>query len=401
MKFLYLSLVDISLSSGPSVNERGFLRDMANKYGSNFVAIVPRAQMHVPSDVTGVQIVFLNLFRDSRSLFGWLECRLTGFLRIQFLVNRFNPEVIVMRPGALALPQYLVVVLNKKRRIFLKTAGDGLFGGFYGDNWARKQLRMLNEYLFGAILNGAEKVDVVSEIQLNRLGRKFTRCAEKISVIDNGVDTNLFHDSARALTRQRYGWREGDVVLGYAGSQPFKRGGRELIDCVHHFKDMPVYGLIVGPISDKDQSMLYAQRLGILDRMIFTGGVDYLEVPELMAAFDIGVSLRCLEERGCSELKVRQYLATGAYIIGTEGSNDFLKNMPYASVLEQKRTDLVIPAVLKFLEFSLEERASLRQLAKDFALFGLSISSRNTERLKFWQCVDIPSPSHPIDPNLC
>lgn len=384
MRILYLSLVDLSMSSGPSVNERGFLKDMALRFGDRFLALVPRTKRPLPKDLDDVSIEFISYVPGSKTIFGWLESRISGCFKAQLFINSFKPDVIVMRAGALALPQYVVARKNTSLPYFLKTAGGGDFNSFYNQNFMRRVISGINEIIFHFLIKNAQCIDVVSKMQVDSLSSCFPDSADKIFQIDNGVDTSLFNSEERVRVRERFGWGEQDVVLGYAGSQPYKRGAKELIHCVAAHKNEGVYGLVIGRLDNNDDCLSLTKSLGVEHLVTFTGEVDYTDVPDLMSTFDIGFSLLELNERSASEQKVRQYISTGAFVIGTHGSNDFLEEMSFASVLDDNIPELACEAVQQYLNMNFNVRYSLRNDAKNYAINHGSISKKNEERLALW-----------------
>lgn len=384
MKIVYLSLVDLSMSSGPSVNERGFIKDMSLRFGGGFLALVPKPKGLLPNDLDGCFVRYINSVPGSKTFFGWFESRLIGCFKAQCYINSFEPDIIVMRTGALAIPQWWVALKNPDIPFVLKTEGGGGYESFYQRGFGRRLTYGANERIQEALIQKAQHVDAVSNMHVESLRAYFPDFSSKIHHIDNGVDTSLFRIDTRERVRAKFGWAEKDIVLGYAGSQPYKRGARELIYCVAENRDQGVYGMVIGGLSDDDECVCLSRKLNVEHLVTFMGEVDFLEVADLMPAFDVGVSLRYQYERSCSELKVRQYLATGAFVIGTAGSNDFLAEKSFARVIQDNTVELTLKAFNDFAKIPLDERKNLRRLATRFANEELSIAARNDQRLHLW-----------------
>lgn len=385
MRVLYISLVDVSVPYGPGVNERSFLRDMHRRFGSNFLAVLPRPEHGIPADLQGLEIEYLSYFKSSRTFVGWVESRIFGAVRVPKIIKTFKPDLIVMRTGALCFPEYIASRVNRSVRYVLKTAGSGSYEAFYRRSIFRRMLSGINDSLHKKMLDGAGVIDVVSEMQYCSMSEKYPEYKHKAFVIDNGVDTDLFNGADREITRKRYGWDIDTVVLGYAGTQPFSRGGKEVIDCISSLRAMNIAGLIIGDSGQAKQCFEYARQLGISDRVRIVGQVDYSIVPELMAAMDVGLSILRAHERHASEQKVRQYFASGVLLVGTCGSNDLFKGYPFAEVIASDDMEIVLGAIRGFVELPVKERMRLSQQAKQFANDELSVASKNDIRLRLWQ----------------
>lgn len=96
---------------------------------------------------------------------------------------------------------------------------------------------------------------------------------ERITVIPNAVDAARFQpaDAAdrRARIRAQYGFRDDDVVLLFVGKEFRRKGLAPLIDALP-FLPRHVRALVVGG-DDQTPFRAQARRLGVADRLIFTG----------------------------------------------------------------------------------------------------------------------------------
>lgn len=114
----------------------------------------------------------------------------------------------------------------------------------------------------------------------------------KISVIPNGTDTERFNHKLTGgnETRQEWGIPDEAVVFGYVGSMPQYEGLDDLISAVARLRDerpgLPVYCLLVGDGDQFDELNRHTQRLGVSDRIRFTGRVPHETVERYYAAMD-------------------------------------------------------------------------------------------------------------------
>ena len=383
-RILYSSLVDVSLPSGPGVNERSFLKDMLVRYDANLHAVIPRPVRGLPEELAGLDATLIRTWGSVRTKRGWSQANALGAFQLPCAIERFQPDLIVLRSGALAVPHYL---LSRASGIpyVVKTAGDVTFQSFYGRSWIRRSLKGPNDRMFASLLHGALCIDVVSPSQRERVTRLHPNLGSRICVIDNGVDLNHFISGGRVAARERFGFAEKDFVVGYVGNLPMQRGGKEVIDVVASLTTRGnVRGLIVGDSGEADACRQHASASGVSDAVMVYGEADYGNVPELMACIDVGLSILQPRERGNSEQKVRQYLATGLCVVGTAGSNDFLRGQEFARIVQSADLDEVVGAVVSFIAEGRESIDGLGRKARSFAESTLSIAARNDQRVALW-----------------
>jgi len=141
--------------------------------------------------------------------------------------------------------------------------------------------------------------------------------SEKIAVTPNAVDVDRFDRSRVDGTalRERLGLK-GKTVIGFAGSFT-KWHGLDLL--VQAFANVSpelreARLLLVGDGVTMEDTRALVEALGITDRVVFTGKVGHADVPEHMAAMDVGV----MPESNVfgSPMKVYEYLAMGVPAVG-------------------------------------------------------------------------------------
>lgn len=151
---------------------------------------------------------------------------------------------------------------------------------------------------------------------------------EKISVIPNGANPDLFYPMDKILCRKRLGFKSKDVLIGFSGSLqifyeldtliraiPFISNEIPDIRLVIVGRDcLPPYGL------GKRALQSLAKELGVLDRIDFHSIVPYEEVSYYLNSFDL--CLLPLLEKGewraaLSPLKLREYFACGRPVVGS------------------------------------------------------------------------------------
>jgi len=132
---------------------------------------------------------------------------------------------------------------------------------------------------------------------------------QKLHVVPNGIDAAFAGSVDRRESRRRL--ELGDAcVVGFVGSfQPWHR-----VDLlVHAFAELwtrhPIRLLLVGDGPGLAPSLSLTRKLGLTDHVLSLGSVPSSRVPELIAAFDIGV-LPGTNDYG-NPMKLLEYAAGG------------------------------------------------------------------------------------------
>ena len=161
------------------------------------------------------------------------------------------------------------------------------------------------------ISHHAEAVITSTRGAVHDITERFRLPSNRVHVVADGVDVERFRPGRDGHSvRQRYGIPDGEPVMIYTGLLTAYQGVDLLLEALSELKRRRVemHTLIVGyPNVERYRTM--AQRLGLEDRITFTGRVPFEAVPELLAASDIGVSAKLPGSEG--NLKLYTYLAAG------------------------------------------------------------------------------------------
>ncbi|RPJ53625.1 MAG: glycosyltransferase, partial [Methanobacteriota archaeon] len=137
-------------------------------------------------------------------------------------------------------------------------------------------------------LDRSDRITTVSPSLVDQLKRH----GYDAQCITNGVDTDYFKPLDGRPMRERLGLAQEDYVLGFAGSLErwYALGG--VIDALPRIIERLPNArlLIVGDslfTSYRQELEEQARRLGLADRVVFTGSVAYRELPGYIAAMDL------------------------------------------------------------------------------------------------------------------
>jgi glycosyltransferase involved in cell wall biosynthesis len=133
-----------------------------------------------------------------------------------------------------------------------------------------------------------DRVVAVSHHTKDELIRYEKIADSKVSVIHNGINPRLTRSGSLEAIRQELGLRAGQLVVGTIGRLEPQKGLDLFLDAIPSVaRDCPdVRFLIVGGGSLEQELKAQAARLGITDRVIFTGWRnDAIDVMQLLDCF--------------------------------------------------------------------------------------------------------------------
>jgi glycosyltransferase involved in cell wall biosynthesis len=167
------------------------------------------------------------------------------------------------------------------------------------------------------VFQRADQIIVVSDFLKQRISESGVD-AEKIEVMPNGVDPELFTPTAdRESIRRKFEFDESSVVIGFVG---WLVPWHSLDLLVEVFADLaskyPVRLLLVGDGVLKENLLTLARDRGVLDRLVLAGAVSYRDVPSHVNAMDICVIPAANAYR--SPIKLFEYMAMGKAVVAPD-----------------------------------------------------------------------------------
>jgi len=172
------------------------------------------------------------------------------------------------------------------------------------------------ERMEATILNHSSLVIVPYEALKERMDAHYHLPGEKIVVIENGVDPDVFCPLGKQDCRQSLGLESDAVYIGYVGSFDFYHDMEIIFETykgIAESVNRKVYVLMVGDGERKEAMQALAAALGISPFVHFIGAVPNAQVPQYINACDVMLALQPkerLQKMGeAGFLKTREYLA--------------------------------------------------------------------------------------------
>ncbi|MFH0863181.1 MAG: glycosyltransferase family 4 protein [Candidatus Altiarchaeota archaeon] len=214
--------------------------------------------------------------------------------------------------------------------------------------------------------DGCKRIIAVSEGVKRELMDLYGVAQERVTSIPNGVDLEEFNPSMRAEyrlpVRGRLGVREGQVLLVFTAWEFKRKGLRHIIEALPHLPDDVKLAAVGG--EDPTPYRNLAERLGVKDRVIFTGHSK--NVKEYYAAADAFVFPTAYEAFSLSTLEAA---ASGLPVIATKvnGTEELIEDGYNGHFIERDGKDIA-DKVKKAMGYGLERMgANARKTAEGFS----------------------------------
>jgi glycosyltransferase involved in cell wall biosynthesis len=171
----------------------------------------------------------------------------------------------------------------------------------------------------------ADKIIVVTSRLKEILQKDYGVPGNKIIVIQNGANTNLFKPMDTKRVREKLGLNRSNDYVCFVGAFWVFEGVQYLIRSIPLVLEQCPQArfLIVGDGMMREELVGLARQIGVSDKVTFTGMVPYRKVPLYINASDLCVvpSGRQRNVRsGLSPLKLGEYMACGKPVVGNRMS---------------------------------------------------------------------------------
>lgn len=201
----------------------------------------------------------------------------------------------------------------------------------------------------------ANKIIAVTEGLKREITKRYNIPEEKVTVIENGVNTEIFKPMNNILDlKKKYGLTEKKIVTFVGVLEPWQ-GLEYLVESAKTvIKNKPdALFLIIGNGPLKNFLIKKVRDGKIEENFVFTGSVPYEEVPIYINMSDICVATFILKRNnkiGISPLKIYEYMACGKAIVCSKIKNlHFLDEIKAGILVEPENPYQLSEAILKLL----------------------------------------------------
>lgn len=295
---------------------------------------------------------------------------------------------------------YLIDIGNKKFwfsllcKIFLKNniifdTGDDYY--LLNKEKGKKGLKLLKLYCIQNLLLKFSDIIITRGYYHKKYLEK--KGFKNVYQIPDCVDLN--HSKLRNTTRLRNKYRlKNFLIVGLIGTLNWNQKynicyGYNLIESLNILKKLKIKAIIIGDGAGLKYLKQKSKEYGIENKIIFTGKIPYLMVPDYLSLINIGVSTQSNNSVGWFRTtgKLPEYLALNKYIIATNigEAKRVLKNvgslLPYKGIKDEKYPLRLANEIKKiyYNREKLKKAQSGRKIAKIF--FNYEIQTTNLEKI--------------------
>jgi glycosyltransferase involved in cell wall biosynthesis len=308
MRILYLTDGDLAPHKAPQIHVSQFLKHW-HRSGCEVLLRAPRTRDAMPEfDFPHVWLPYSGI----RLLGDWLFQRRI-YRQLKKELQEKHWDVVYTRqmstfPALYRLcDEFSVPILCEVNGFLLENYQTG--------GAAAWKIRMV-ERMEAAIMEASSLVIVPYEALKQRMMKHYQLADNKVMVVENGVDPDVFCPLDKQDCRQSLGLESDAVYIGYVGSFDFYHDMETIFESykgIAKAVNRKVYLLMVGDGERKTEMERLADTLGITAFVHFIGAVPNAQVPKYINACDVMLALqpkKRLQKMGeAGFLKTREYLA--------------------------------------------------------------------------------------------
>lgn len=321
----------------------------------------------------------LNIKRISRTFFyhktspGFSWLKIWADLKLLILVLReigkFNPDIIHAHLyEGLAIGHLARFLLRKKIPIVVDLQGN-LEREFESYNKNNKLAKLVFTRLAKKVISWADWVVISSQNSKEHIEQVYDK--EKISVIEDGIDLELFNlkhpdEDVCAEIDKIKKWKENESILIYAGGMEDSKGVGDLI---REFENIPKGWklLLFGKGKQRKDYENFVKKRSLGNKIYFAEKSGYFDLPFYLSAGDAGIDPKNGSTEGSG--KLINYLAAGLPILCFETKNS-------RHLLGEEGIYL---SKISDLEFGLEKIKSGEMKERDLEVFSAETEAKKLE----------------------
>lgn len=201
----------------------------------------------------------------------------------------------------------------------------------------------------------AYKIFVVTEVLRNDIQIRHKVSRDKIEIIKNGVDTEIFKPIDIKESRRQLGFQENKFLIGFVGSLFAWHGVNYLIESAPLIlKEVPnVKFIIVGKGRMEKILLGQVRESGLEGSFLFTGSVPFKQVPIYINAFDICTCFfKPVRTDPGDPIKLYEYLACSKPVVtsNVKGYGDFVEEVGAGLSVDASDPKAVAEAIIRLIK---------------------------------------------------
>lgn len=246
-------------------------------------------KLYQKENIDGIKVIRVWSYMAPNSGFTKRVVDYMSFAFMSFFIGLFQKNDIIIATSPQFFTAWSGWALSKIKRIPWIFEVRDLWPESIKTVGVMKQGRIINllEKIELGLYKGCNKVIVVTDaFKDNLIKRGIDK--NKIEVITNGVNTELFFPRAKDLDLVKKLNVNGKFVIGYIGTHGMAHNLNFIIESIPSIKDNKIVFLFIGDGAMKDKVMLSAKNLK-LNNIIFLDSVSKNEVARYLSICDVSL----------------------------------------------------------------------------------------------------------------
>jgi len=381
VKVAYYTEVDLEYSDGPAVNELEFINSLCRLHNDDYLICVPKIDT-----LKNQNVIFLGTTPRISHIKSWIN----RYRLIRNQMKKREISLLVCRLPDYPIVPLLIKIFNPKVKLAIKTAALWWVGRTKQCSIKDKFYNFICDWTTRVVYKISDAVDVAMPETMNALISYGLTTGEKTILIDNAININLFKPFDIITGRKELNIPENAIVLGFIGSLPSQRGGKQILKVSEKLNSEinNLYVMIVG--HDEEIDKLIGDSSFPQEKIISPGKIAYSRVPLYLSCMTITYSFfepHKIALTGNASQKVKQYIAMGKPVISVNTGHDYLMKNRLGSPIDQENIQEIIDETLKWIKIIEEEGDALAQRLHQYAKEHLSTEKTFQQRLEFWQSI--------------
>ncbi len=241
-------------------------------------------------------------------------------------------------------------------------------------NWGDAFSQWVFDNMGDRTIRKADRIITVTPKLKDILSTDFSIQSDKITVIQNGVNTDIFQPMDMGKARETLSLSTQCNYICFVGNllpwQGLEHAIRSMPSILNAFPNTQL--LIVGNGPMRQELTDLARQIAVIDNVIFVGEIHHYKVPLYINASDICIALKCGLRSGYSPLKLCEYMACKKIVVASRDSGLELVEESHGGFLVDSENVTEITEVICKLLRNKELRQQMGENGWKFVLANLS-----------------------------
>lgn len=313
MRIIYISSEDMRKEGAGKTHFIEVAQNLV-KLGNELIVLLPG---YWPRDKRNYDLNVHYVPTFKKNFLSYLLYEIINFFYLTFYIIKFKPDVIYLRQGLLEIfPPILAWLFRVPYVIEKNGIMEDEFRSRGVNRFVIKILRLAEEINFRL----SNKIVCVTDGIKREIVRRYKVPAEKLVVIPNGANTELFFPMDKRECRRNLELDDSAFYVGFVGSFAPWQGLEDLIEAAKKVKEQgypQIKYILVGDGELEPIVRRKVQEFRLESEIQFTGRVPYKDIAQYISAFDVCYLSKKGLPFGFSPLKLYEYLACGRPVIAS------------------------------------------------------------------------------------